>query len=226
MGEDPVVTQIDRLAEHVDPHDHHDQPGPTEEPGDKRQQRDEMQPHDRKCIFPTNPIGDRGFRRGEPDRLFLNDGLSGHLSSEDVRGPLDHGTADRVANATVGLNSNGCDAIFDNDRAYHPLDDVGHARNRLVPLLISLDTFMASESETRDRVRMIRGKPPDIESRMQIPVQYRPPATSRQPRRCGPSLGRYRMRLRTEFSRAPEEHPSCPVPPPAIHIARPSSPRS
>ena len=47
-------------------------------------ENEEMKADDRKRVFPTNSVRDRGVGGGESGSLFLNDGWGGHVSSEGV----------------------------------------------------------------------------------------------------------------------------------------------
>ena len=62
VRQDPVVTQIDSLAEDVDPEDHHDQAGPAEQPWNDGCQGQDMDQRDGDGIGPYDLATDDRVR--------------------------------------------------------------------------------------------------------------------------------------------------------------------
>ena len=73
VRQQPVITEVDRLAEDMDTNNHHDEAGPTEEPGHNRTQCQQVHGHDRDSVFPSDlPLHD-GIGHGEPRLIIFLD---------------------------------------------------------------------------------------------------------------------------------------------------------
>ena len=63
VSQDSVVAEVDRLTEDMNSEDHHDKTRPTEEPGQKRRQCEQMNEDDWNGIGPSNLTSDDGVRK-------------------------------------------------------------------------------------------------------------------------------------------------------------------